>query len=338
MLKIIKNIKLAPYTTLKIGQTAEFFAIIKSKDELLEAISWAKNNKQEITILGGGSNVLIASKIKGLVIKNEIKGSFISAETNNDAWLTGNSGEIWSSFVYQAVSNKLYGLENLYLIYGTVGAAPIQNIGAYGLELEQRVHSVLAWSFKEGRLLELSAPECGFAYRDSRFKRDPAGSWLIVAVRFMLPRPWMPVLEYPDLNKQAHLAGKPDPETIFQAVCDIRRQKLPDPKVLANAGSFFKNPVVQTAQRDALKQQWPDLVSYDVGQGRCKLAAGWLIEQCGWKGRTDGAVGVHDRQALVLVNHGGGTAADIGRLATAIRASVRERFGVELEQEPVVVA
>jgi UDP-N-acetylmuramate dehydrogenase len=331
------NVDLSAFNTLGLDSCARDLVVYEQLGQLPE-LQAAVEQGERVFVLGGGSNVVLAEQLDALVIKVQSKGIRLLAQHDDGFIVEAQAGECWHDFVQYCLQQGWPGLENLALIPGTVGAAPVQNIGAYGLELEQRVHSVLAWSFKEGRLLELSAPECGFAYRDSRFKRDPAGSWLIVAVRFMLPRPWMPVLEYPDLNKQAHLAGKPDPETIFQAVCDIRRQKLPDPKVLANAGSFFKNPVVQTAQRDALKQQWPDLVSYDVGQGRCKLAAGWLIEQCGWKGRTDGAVGVHDRQALVLVNHGGGTAADIGRLATAIRASVRERFGVELEQEPVVVA
>ncbi|MGR7947791.1 UDP-N-acetylmuramate dehydrogenase [Alcaligenes sp. RM2] len=330
------NVDLSSFNTLGLGSRARDLVVYDNVTQL-PALQALVEQGERIFVLGGGSNVVLAEQVDALVIKVESKGIRLLQEEEDAYIVEAQAGECWHDFVQYCLNQGWPGLENLALIPGTVGAAPVQNIGAYGLELEQRVHSVLAWSFKEGKEVELSAAECGFAYRDSRFKHDPAGSWLILAVRFALPRQWTPVLEYPDLNKQAHLAGEPDPQRIFDAVCEIRRQKLPDPRVLGNAGSFFKNPLVQTEQRDALKQQWPNLVSYEVGQGQCKLAAGWLIDQCGWKGKRDGAVGVHDRQALVLVNHGGGTAHDIERLAQAIRGSVRERFGVELEQEPVIV-
>lgn len=332
-----RNVDLSSFNTLGLGSRARDLVVYDNVTQL-PALQALVEQGERIFVLGGGSNVVLAEQVDALVIKVESTGISLLQERDDAYIVEAQAGECWHDFVQHCLNQGWPGLENLALIPGTVGAAPVQNIGAYGLELEQRVHSVLAWSFKEGKEVELSAAECGFAYRDSRFKHDPAGSWLILAVRFALPRQWKPVLEYPDLNKQAHLAGEPDPQRIFEAVCEIRRQKLPDPRVLSNAGSFFKNPLVQTEQRDALKQQWPNLVSYEVGQGQCKLAAGWLIDQCGWKGKRDGTVGVHDRQALVLVNHGGGTAHDIERLAQAIRGSVRERFGVELEQEPVVVS
>ncbi|WP_341668982.1 UDP-N-acetylmuramate dehydrogenase [Alcaligenes sp. SDU_A2] len=303
----------------------------------LPALQAVVQQAGEVFVLGGGSNVVLAAQVEPLVVKVQSRGIHL-LESRPDAYIVqAQAGEAWHDFVQHCLEQGWSGLENLALIPGTVGAAPVQNIGAYGVELEQRVHSVLAWNFKQARLMELPAAQCGFSYRDSRFKHDPAGTWLIVAVRFALPRPWAPVLDYPDLRQHSVLGGAVDAQAVFDAVCQIRRQKLPDPAVLGNAGSFFKNPVVPQAQRDALRAQWPGLVSYDVGQGLYKLAAGWLIDQCGWKGRRDGAVGVHERQALVLVNHGGGTAQDIERLAQAIRADVRRHFGVELEQEPVQV-
>ena len=214
----------------------------------------------------------------------------------------------------------------------------MQNIGAYGVEFEERFHSLTAWDVPAGRLVEMRAADCRFAYRDSAFKHDAPGRWIIVSVRFALPRPWRPVLGYPDLQRHARLAqGEPTARDIFEAVCEIRRAKLPDPAVTGNAGSFFKNPIVAASVRDSLVTQFPGLVSYAQPDGRYKLAAGWLIDQCGWKGRALGAAGVHDRQALVLVNRGGATAADIMGLAQAIQQAVAERYGVRLEPEPVVV-
>jgi len=221
-----------------------------------------------------------------------------------------------------------------------VGAAPVQNIGAYGVELDSRFESLTAWDVTKRELVHMDRADCRFAYRDSRFKHEPAGRWLIVAVRFALPRPWRPVLDYPDLQRHPGLTGSGNGVTaraIADAVCDIRRTKLPDPARIGNAGSFFKNPIVEASQRDALAARCPGLVSYPQPDGRYKLAAGWLIDQCGWKGKSLGPAGVHERQALVLVNRGGAQAADILALARAIQADVLSRFGVALEAEPVVV-
>jgi UDP-N-acetylmuramate dehydrogenase len=234
------------------------------------------------------------------------------------------------------------GLENLALIPGTVGAAPVQNIGAYGVELRDHLESVSAWNIPQGLLRTFSREECEFAYRDSLFKRAPAGTWLIVSVRFRLPKVWTPVLGYPDLQKHfgigAAKAQSPTPQAVFDAVCAIRRAKLPDPAELGNAGSFFKNPVVSGVQHAQLMRTHPEIVSYPQADGQYKLAAGWLIDRCGWKGRRVGAVGMHARQALVLVNYGGAQANEVLALAHAVRSSVQEHFGVELEMEPINVA
>ncbi|MGB6241628.1 MAG: UDP-N-acetylmuramate dehydrogenase [Castellaniella sp.] len=291
-----------------------------------------------IFILGGGSNVVMQSHVQHRVLRVALRGIRLWQETADHWIVEAAAGESWHGFVTHCLDQGWPGLENLALIPGTVGAAPVQNIGAYGLELDQRLHSVVAWDLQAGQERTLLPSDCGFAYRDSVFKRAGAGRWLIVRVRFALPKTWLPRLDYPDLRDHPSLLGAaPMPRRIYEAVCDVRRRKLPDPAVLGNAGSFFKNPVVDAARAVALTQRFPDLRHYPQADGRVKLAAGWLIEQAGWKGRRLGPVGMHERQALVLVNHGGAQAADVQALAQAVRQSVRERFGVDLEQEPVVL-
>lgn len=226
------------------------------------------------------------------------------------------------------------GLENLALIPGTVGAAPVQNIGAYGVELNERIDAVQVWDFKRACQRWLSVAECQFGYRDSVFKHASGQDWLVLRVRFALPRQWQPVLDYPDLHALRDLQPGPSPEMVFDHVVAVRQAKLPDPAVKPNVGSFFKNPVVSQSQAQALIAQYPQLVSYGQPDGRIKLAAGWLIDQCGYKGRRMGAVAMHDRQALVMVNEGRGNVDDVMALAQAIVQDVKARFGVVLEMEP----
>ena len=312
--------------------------------DLCEALSSGRETDEPLFVLGGGSNLVVAARPRRRVLRVALRGIRLWRETTAHWFVEAAAGEPWHGFVDHCLSQGWPGLENLALIPGTVGAAPVQNIGAYGLELDQRLHSVVAWDLRAGRERELRADECGFAYRDSLFKRDGAGRWLIVRVRFALPKAWVPRLDYPDLRDYPGLgsptggAGEiPSPRSIFNAVCDIRRRKLPDPAVQGNAGSFFKNPVIDAGQADRLRHRYPDLKAYPQADGRVKLAAGWLIEQAGWKGRRLGPVGMHERQALVLVNHGGAQSADVLALARAVRADVQARFGVDLEQEPVVL-
>lgn len=304
----------------------------------LSALSDLAAHNGPLLVLGGGSNLVLPGVVPGLVARVALRGvRLLRAES--DAWLLeAAGGENWHGFVAECARQGWDGLENLALIPGTVGAAPVQNIGAYGVELAERFDSLTAWDVRAGRYVEMRAADCRFAYRDSVFKHRPSGSWVIVAVRFRLPRPWRPVLAYPDLRRHPGLAGgEPSARAIFEAVGEIRRAKLPDPAVIGNAGSFFKNPIVSAAQRDALAVRFPGLVSYLQPDGRYKLAAAWLIDQCGWKGRSLGAAGMHERQALVLVNRGGATAADVMALARAVQDAVVERYGVALELEPVVV-
>lgn len=335
---------LTPFNTLGLRSRAEHYVRIDDLAQL-PALSALAARHGRLLVLGGGSNMVLPSEVDGLVVHMALRGVRL-IEQRADAWIVeAAGGEVWHDFVQSCLAQGWDGLENLSLIPGTVGAAPVQNIGAYGVELDSRFESLTAWDVTKREWVHMDRADCQFAYRDSRFKHEAAGRWIIVAVRFALPRPWRPVLDYPDLQRHAGLAeataaGAParlSARSIADAVCDIRRAKLPDPARIGNAGSFFKNPIVDAAQREALAARFPGLVSYAQPDGRYKLAAGWLIDQCGWKGRSLGAAGVHERQALVLVNRGGAQAADILALARAIQADVQARFGVALEAEPVVV-
>ncbi len=290
-------------------------------------------------ILGGGSNVVFTRDVEPLVLKVEIMGRRLIALTD-EAWIVeAGAGEPWVDFVEWTLAQGLPGLENLALIPGTVGAAPVQNIGAYGVELKDRFHSLDAVDLVTGRKVTLDAQACGFGYRDSAFKRHLAGRSLITRVRLRLPRPWRPVLGYQDLARRVEDTGQrePDPRTVFDWVCAIRRAKLPDPALIGNAGSFFKNPVVSAEQCRDIIDRDPEVVHYPLPDGSAKLAAGWLIDACGWKGKAVGGAAVYDKQALVLVNRGGATGGEVLTLARAIQESVYGRFGIRLEPEPVVV-
>ncbi|HEY0295260.1 MAG TPA: UDP-N-acetylmuramate dehydrogenase [Bordetella sp.] len=328
---------LASRNTLGLASRAEACVLLAHRSQL-DALSGLARQYASLLILGGGSNLVLPARVPGLVARVALRGLQL-IEARDDAWIVeAAAGEAWHDVVSACVARGWDGLENLALIPGTAGAAPVQNIGAYGVELADRFDSLLAWNIPERRLVRMTAADCRFAYRDSAFKHAQPGVWLIVSVRLALPRPWRPVLDYPDLQRDAALAasGEPTARAIFDAVCRIRRAKLPDPAVIGNAGSFFKNPLVQARVRDDLLARFPGLVSYAQPDGRYKLAAGWLIDQCGWKGKSLGPAGVHDRQALVLVNRGGATARDIMALAAEIQRDVRQRYGVTLEPEPVV--
>jgi UDP-N-acetylmuramate dehydrogenase len=335
MLKIRKNVKLAPYTTLNIGTAAEFFAVITSKDELLEAISWSKEHSQPIIILGGGSNLLITSKIKGLVIKNEIVGTQITAETKDEVWLTGQSGEVWSKFVNCAVKNELYGLENLYLIYGTVGAAPVQNIGAYGVELKDIFDSLLAIDLKTGREKTFKLTDCHFGYRDSVFKQKLKGKYFIYQVTVKLSKKAKFKIDYADIKTELG-KKKPSLKNVIAAIFKIRNGKLPNPVTLPNAGSFFKNPEISVAQFKKLQLEYPDIKSFAAGK-KIKIPAGWLIEKAGFKGKKFGPVSMYEKQALILVNHGGANAKQVLRHIDRVQSAVLKQFSIKLEPEVNII-
>jgi UDP-N-acetylmuramate dehydrogenase len=290
-------------------------------------------------VLGGGSNILLTRDFPGLVLHMLNRGIEVAGADADFSYVRAAAGENWHEFVQWTLAHGLPGLENLSLIPGSVGAAPIQNIGAYGVEVGGLIRAVRAYDWQRGALIELSGAECGFGYRDSVFKRDLRERAVIVEVEFALPRAWRPECRYAELAAELAARGHavPAARQVADAVIAIRRRKLPDPTELGNAGSFFKNPVVPAVQFEALAARFPGLISFPQAGGARKLAAGWLIEQCGWKGKTVGAAGVYEKQALVLVNRGGARGAEIAALAARIRADVLQRFGVVLEPEPVLI-
>lgn len=290
-------------------------------------------------VLGGGSNLLLAGDVDGLVLAMRLMGKRIEAEDDDAVLVRAAAGESWHDLVQWTLSQGLGGLENLALIPGTVGAAPIQNIGAYGLEVGERLHQVEAFDFKTGRWRFFDADECRFGYRDSVFKQQGwhlDGRMIITAVTFRLPRRWRPCLGYSALAEEVGALSMPGPGAVAEAVMRIRRRKLPDPAQLPNAGSFFHNPVVSSCEAENLRMRHPDVPCYPQPDGRVKLAAGWLIEQAGWKGRSLGPVGMYEKQALVLVNQGGGDGTDVLCLAKRVMQDVLTRFGLTLQIEPVI--
>lgn len=334
----VRNADLAGLNTFGLPARAARLVHVRSAAQLKALIAepaWAATPR---LVLGSGSNLVLAGDFAGTVLKVELAGRRLVAE-HADAWVVeAGAGENWHAFVRWTLEHGWPGLENLSLIPGTVGAAPIQNIGAYGLELAERFDALDAIDLDSGQVRTFSLADCGFAYRDSVFKRAP-GRWLVSAVRFRLPRPWRAVTRYADVMQELgeRSIATPAALDISDAVVSIRRRKLPDPALLGNAGSFFKNPVVDAGLCAHLLAAHPAMPHYPQADGSEKLAAGWLIEQAGWKGRDLGPVGCYERQALVLVNRGGATGADVERIACAIMADVEARFGVRLEPEPVFV-
>jgi len=339
MLKVEPNKNLTAFTTLKIGAPAEFFAVIRSRQDLKEAIIWAKKNKKRIWVLGGGSNVLITGRIKGLVLKNEIRGMKIKTRSASSVIVEAKSGESWTRFVNFTVSHGWSGLENLFLIYGTVGAAPVQNIGAYGVELKDIFYSLAAIDLRTGQEKIFKAADCHFGYRDSVFKNKLKGRYFIYSVAVKLSQKPALKLSYGALREKlaAQKIDKPSLKDIIAAITEIRNSKLPNPGVLPNAGSFFKNVETSMATYKTLLKKYPALPSFPVSAARVKIPAGWLIEKAGFKGKKIGPVGMHDKQALILVNYGGASAKQAGTLIKKIKAAVKKKFGLDLEEEVNII-
>jgi UDP-N-acetylmuramate dehydrogenase len=338
-LAIEQDVNLRTLNTFGLPALARRLVRVASDADVRRVVDHPQLGRAPKFLLGGGSNVVFTRDPQAVVVKVEVRGRRLVAE-QPDAWIVeAGAGENWHDFVAWTLAQGWPGLENLALIPGHVGAAPVQNIGAYGVELKDRFHSLDAVDLVTGRSVTLDAPACHFGYRDSVFKGMLAGKSVITRVRFALPRPWRPVLGYLELERRWHASGvaAPSAQQIFDWVCEIRRAKLPDPARIGNAGSFFKNPVVSAEQcRDIIGRD-PQLVHYPLPDGTVKLAAGWLIDACGWKGKSVGRAGVYEKQALVLVNRGGATGAEVVTLARAIQESVYGRFGIRLEPEPVVV-
>ncbi|MFO1225917.1 UDP-N-acetylmuramate dehydrogenase [Roseateles sp.] len=342
-LQIEVDVNLKAYNTFGLPAVARRLVRIREAADVRRVVDHPELGRAPKFVLGGGSNLVLTKDLDPLVLKVEIKCIRL-LETRDDAWIVEvGAGERWHDVVAWTLDNGYPGLENLALIPGTTGAAPVQNIGAYGLEIKDRLESVAVMDLVTGRPAVLPASVCRFGYRDSVFKHSDFGGLadksVITHVRLRLPRPWVPVLGYLELERRMAETGNthPDARTIFDWICAIRRAKLPDPAVIGNAGSFFKNPVVTAEQcRDIISRD-PGIVHYPMPDGSVKLAAGWMIDACGWKGKTVGGAAVYDKQALVLINKGDARGAEVVTLARAIQESVYGRFGIRLEPEPVVL-
>jgi UDP-N-acetylmuramate dehydrogenase len=338
-MKIELNATLREHNTFGFDVSAQYLVHLTEVADVPELIQKAQKENLPWQIFGGGSNLVLAKDLVGYTGLMEIKGRQLLRETATHFYIEAMAGESWHELVLWSLENHYDGLENLALIPGTVGAAPIQNIGAYGLELAQVFDSLCAFDTLNNKFIKLSKEQCEFSYRNSIFKQQP-GRYIVVSVCFELAKEWQANLSYAELNKTFQDQEKVLAKDIFKKVCEIRQAKLPDPQLIGNAGSFFHNPVVSHQKQLELKRQFPLLVSYPADasnhEGGWKLAAGWLIDQCGFKGQHHGHVGVYEKQALVLVNHGGGTGPELLKLADAIKQKVKETFGVSLTIEPII--
>jgi UDP-N-acetylmuramate dehydrogenase len=337
------DVNLKPYNSFGLPAVARQLVRIRSEADVRRVVDHPSLGRAPKFVLGGGSNMVLTRDIEAVVLKIEIPGLRL-LEERDDAWIIeAGAGVPWHELVRWSIEHGYPGLENLALIPGTVGAAPVQNIGAYGIELKDRFDSLDAVDLVTGRAVHLPASVCRFGYRDSVFKQTGfgglAGKSVITKVRLRCPKPWQPHIHYLDLERKVAETGvaAPSARQIFDWVCEIRRAKLPDPARIGNAGSFFKNPVVSEEQcRDIIGRD-PGIVHYPMSDGTVKLAAGWLIDACGWKGKSVGGAAVYERQALVLVNRGEARGAEVVTLARAIQESVYGRFGIRLEPEPLLL-
>ena len=333
--KLMPNLGLKSRNTFGLEACAEHAYAITDPNQIPALMEEITQNQWAWRVLGSGSNVILPPVLSGATLLMNIADQKVIREDESNTYLSVGAGVNWHELVQWTLSHNLPGLENLALIPGTVGAAPIQNIGAYGVEVAQYIENVTAFDTQSKTVVTLSNPDCQFAYRDSCFKQNP-NRYIVTEVLFRFPKAWQARLHYADLAK--YFADQPtthiSPQAIFDAVCQIRTQKLPDPKVIGNAGSFFQNPIVSNAQYQNLMQQFPNMVSYPDIDGNRKLAAGWLIDQCGFKGKRLAGAGVYDKQALVIVNHGNASASDIVHLAKQIQEVVQKKYGVTLDIEP----
>ncbi|NNC84006.1 MAG: UDP-N-acetylmuramate dehydrogenase [Flavobacteriales bacterium] len=330
-----QNISLKAYNTFGLEVRAEQFASFSNEEELVEGLDLC--HAEPSLILGGGSNILLTKDIPGLVLRNEIPGIDISPWNDETYIVRAGAGMVWHDLVSYCVENGLGGIENLSLIPGSVGAAPMQNIGAYGVEIKDVFHGLEALHIPTGEVHRFGLEECRFGYRESVFKRSLKGQYVITRLELRLSKNSTLNTSYGAIEAELERLGKaPSIQSISEAVINIRRSKLPDPQKIGNAGSFFKNPVIESERFEEIRSRYPDIPNYPAPQG-VKVAAGWLIEQAGWKGKDLGGYGVHDRQALVLVNRGQATGEKLYRLSKDIIASVHEKYGITLEREVNVI-
>ena len=336
-MQITENVSLRAFNTFKMDVRARYLSAIRKSADIEPVLSESKTNS--VFVLGGGSNILFTKDVNGLLLKNEIKGLVKKNENEEYVYIQAGAGENWHQFVMYCLNQNLGGVENLALIPGNVGASPMQNIGAYGVELKDVFHELEAFHLKDKALVTFNAADCGFGYRESVFKNKYKGDFLILNVTFRLSKKHEYNITYGAIREEL---DKNQVETITiqsiaEAVIRIRRSKLPDPDEIGNAGSFFKNPTVSLNKFNSLRTTFPAIVGFPQNEHSVKLAAGWMIEQCGWKGYRKGDAGCHEKQALVLVNHGNASGNEIYQLSEEIKLSVMDKFGVELEREVNVI-
>ncbi|TMI89878.1 MAG: UDP-N-acetylmuramate dehydrogenase [Bacteroidetes bacterium] len=336
-MQIHENFSLLPFNTFRIDVKARYFSTFSNIDELSELIG--QKSRLTTLILGGGSNILFTKDYAGVVLKNEIKGIELQHEDADHVYVKVGAGENWHHFVLHCINHNWAGVENLSLIPGNVGASPIQNIGAYGVELDDVFWSLEAFHLSERKIHTFTATDCEFGYRDSVFKNQFKNEFAILSVTFQLKKKPIYHISYGAITEELEKMGVKDLsiKAVSQAVINIRSSKLPDPQKIANAGSFFKNPEVTVSKYEELKSAFPNIVAYPLAKGNVKLAAGWMIEQAGWKGYRKGDAGCHAKQALVLVNYGNATGKEIYDLSEEILQSVKNKFGVALEREVNII-
>ncbi len=335
-MEVKSNSSLKKYNTFGIEVTAKYFATFNTADKLGELLEF---NKPPTLILGGGSNILFTKNFDGLVLKNEIKGIELIKEDANHIYIKAAGGENWHQFVLHCINNNWAGVENLSLIPGNVGASPMQNIGAYGVEIKDIFYSLEAFHLQEKKIVQFNIDDCAFGYRESVFKKKYKNQFVITSVTYRLNKKPVFNISYGVIEQELEKKGVKELsiKMISDAVIKIRSSKLPDPAQIGNAGSFFKNPEIESVAFDMLHSKFPEIVGYKLPNGNVKLAAGWLIEQCGWKGYRKGDAGCHAKQALVLVNYGNAKGEEIFVLGEAIIASVKEKFRVDLEREVNII-
>jgi UDP-N-acetylmuramate dehydrogenase len=333
-MKIQQNYSLKKYNTFGIAATAKYFACFSSENELVELLRNDLCKTEPLFILGGGSNILLTQDFEGLVLANTIKGMEVLAEDNHSSTIEVGAGEVWHDFVLWSIEKTLSGIENLALIPGLVGASPMQNIGAYGLEVKDVITTVHFTEIGSGNSKILSNEDCNFGYRDSIFKHELKEKVVITKVIFKLSKTPLNKTTYGVIEEELkNLNLDPSPKNISTAVINIRSRKLPDPKILGNSGSFFKNPIIKTTQFENLKREFPEMVGYTISETKTKIAAGWLIDNAGLKGYRKADAGVHKNQALVLVNYGNATGLEIINLAKEIQEKIKDKYGISITPE-----
>ena len=336
---LVEHAALGSLNTFGVEASSSWLAEVRDAAVIPAVLALPAVNGTPVMVLGEGSNVLFAADFPGLILRTAFDNVRVLGDEGTSALVRAEAGAAWDALVDWTLARGLAGLENLALIPGLVGAAPIQNIGAYGAEVAESIATVEAWDRQAGRFERLDAAQCAFAYRDSVFKREPE-RWIVTAVEFRLAREARPRLDYAGVREELAAQGviaDPTPQQVANAVRRLRRRKLPDPAVIGNAGSFFKNPVVEAALAARIRAEHPQAPVYPAGEGCSKLSAAWLIESCGWRGHRDGDAGISAQHALVLVNHGNASGAELLALARRVADSVEQRLGVRLEPEPRIV-